>query len=164
MKCDFTVFSPVSGRGLGLRAPPGRAGARLAVREPDGAKGEGRGRWTRSQVPGQAGRAGRGGYRRRRPVSQSRRCPLGAAAETAGTGPREEPQPQPAPGHRRLQAPEAEVSLCSPMEHPILRLPVARDTSARGPLASSQSRITSRLPPPEEPRVSIPASFTKSER
>ena len=85
---------PVSGRGLGLRAPPGRAGARLAGREPAGAKGEGRGKWTRPQVPCQAGRAGRGGYRRRRPVSQSRRCPLGAAAETAGTSPREEPQPE----------------------------------------------------------------------
>lgn len=35
---------PVFGRGLWLRAPPGRAGARLADREPAGAKGEGRGR------------------------------------------------------------------------------------------------------------------------
>ncbi|KAK2090195.1 hypothetical protein P7K49_031451 [Saguinus oedipus] len=50
------------------------------------------------------------------------------------------------------------------MEHPILRLPVARDTSVWGPPVWSQSRITSRLQPPEEPRVSIPASFMKSER
>lgn len=35
---------PASGRGLWLRAPPGRAGARLADREPAGVKGEGRGR------------------------------------------------------------------------------------------------------------------------
>ncbi|KAL6068044.1 hypothetical protein STEG23_032704, partial [Scotinomys teguina] len=65
------------------------------------------------------------------------------------------------PHFGRLQVPEAEVSLCSPMEHPILRLPVARDTSVPGPPELSQSRITSRLQLPEESRVSIPANFTK---
>lgn len=78
---------PVSGSRLWLRRRPRRAGPRLAGREPAGTKGEGRGGQPRSQGPNQAGQAGCGSSRRQRPVSHSRRCPLGAAAETAGTGP-----------------------------------------------------------------------------
>lgn len=85
---------PVSGSRLWLRRRPRRAGPRLAGREPAGTKGEGRGGQPRSQGPNQAGQAGCGSSRRQRPVSHSRRCPLRAAAETAGTGPREEPQPE----------------------------------------------------------------------
>lgn len=74
-----------SERGSPAGSPPGRRAR---------SKGRGAQRTNSVSGPGQAGRAGRGGTRRRRPVSQSRRCPLGAAAETAGTGPREEPQPE----------------------------------------------------------------------
>lgn len=92
LKGDFTLFSALSlGTGCGCGAaregpergspagnPPGRR-----------ARSKGRGARTAHSVPGagQAGRAGRSGSRRQWPISPSRRCPLGAAAETAGTGP-----------------------------------------------------------------------------
>lgn len=89
-------------------SPPGRR-----------ARSKGRGAQRTNSVPGpgQEGRAGLGGTRRRRPVSQSHRCPVGAAAETAGTGPREEPQPErqtetrgAGPQGRRPAHPEAVVA------------------------------------------------------
>ncbi|XP_044944086.1 translation initiation factor IF-2 [Mustela putorius furo] len=85
--CDYGAAREGPGRGSAAGSRPG---------EKRGAEGEGRGRLTGSQAPGQAGRARRGGSRRPRAVGQSRRWPRGAAAktETAGTSPREEPQPE----------------------------------------------------------------------
>lgn len=72
-------------RGSSAGNPPGRR-----------ARSKGRGARRAGSVPGagQAGRAGLSGSGRQRPTSPSRRYPHRAAAETAGTGPREEPQPE----------------------------------------------------------------------
>lgn len=72
-------------RGLPAGSPPGRS-----------ARTKGRQARRADSVPGagQAERAGLGGSGRRRPIRPSRRYAPRAAAETAGTGPREEPQPE----------------------------------------------------------------------
>lgn len=76
-----------------VRAPPGTG--RSAARQPGGSQGREARRADSAPGAGQAGRAARSGSGEgQRPQRPSRRCPHRAAAETAGTGPREEPQPE----------------------------------------------------------------------
>lgn len=100
LKNDFTLFSALSlatGCGCGGAAGEGPERGSSAGNPPGRrARSKGRGARRAGSVPGagQAGRAGLSGSGRQRPTSPSRRYPHRAAAETAGTGPREEPQPE----------------------------------------------------------------------